>query len=254
MASPFTPATVPGASGYPLGLTGATSATRYVGGTTTGAPASGTFAVGDFVITQDGALYICTVAGSPGTWSAVSGGGGLGTVLHDETLNSAGTFDVSGISGAYDDLEVRLLARSSAAGQTFDSAALKLNNDASAIYNYDGDQDSSGSIFVAQVGNDTSFDNGTSNPYIANLPAASSPAGAVGEARWWMPAYSGTTFFKPFHAQWSTLLDTSDGNYRVGRVGGQYNSTSAITRVTITTGRGSTFIAGSRLTIIGYAY
>lgn len=61
--------------GYPLGLTGATAATRYVGATTSGAPASGTFLVGDFTIDQTGKVYVCTVAGSPGTWSAVAGGG-----------------------------------------------------------------------------------------------------------------------------------------------------------------------------------
>jgi hypothetical protein len=65
--------------GFPLGLPGATAATRYVGATATGAPASGTFAVGDFAVAQDGSLYICTAAGSPGTWTAVSGGGGAPT-------------------------------------------------------------------------------------------------------------------------------------------------------------------------------
>ncbi len=52
----------------PTGLTGATSASRYVGATTSGAPVSGTFVVGDYVIDRSGVLWICTVAGSPGTW------------------------------------------------------------------------------------------------------------------------------------------------------------------------------------------
>lgn len=56
----------------PLGLTGATAATRYVGGTTSGAPASGTFALGDFVIDQTGLVWVCTTAGSPGTWANAS--------------------------------------------------------------------------------------------------------------------------------------------------------------------------------------
>jgi len=59
----------------PTGLTGATAASRYVGGTASGAPASGTFAIGDFVIDRTGKIYICTTAGSPGTWNTVSGGG-----------------------------------------------------------------------------------------------------------------------------------------------------------------------------------
>ena len=50
------------------GLTGATTATRYVGGTVNGAPASGTFAVGDFIIDQTATIWVCTTAGTPGTW------------------------------------------------------------------------------------------------------------------------------------------------------------------------------------------
>lgn len=50
------------------GLTGATAASRYVGATTSGAPSSGTFAVGDFTIDQSGGIWICTAAGTPGTW------------------------------------------------------------------------------------------------------------------------------------------------------------------------------------------
>lgn len=86
MASPFTPPTIPGAQGYPLGLTGATAATRYVGGTTSGSPATGTFAVGDFIIDETGAVYVCTVAGSPGTWTQ-AGGGGSGAVAYAEVTS-----------------------------------------------------------------------------------------------------------------------------------------------------------------------
>lgn len=58
-----------GATAYKcIGLTGATAASRYVGGTTTGAPSSGTFAVGDFIVAQDGFVWVCTTAGTPGTW------------------------------------------------------------------------------------------------------------------------------------------------------------------------------------------
>jgi hypothetical protein len=49
-------------------LTGAVSATNYVGGTASVAPTTGTFAIGDYVVTQDGKLWVCTSAGTPGTW------------------------------------------------------------------------------------------------------------------------------------------------------------------------------------------
>ena len=65
------------------GLTGATAAVRFVGGTSSGAPTAGTFAVGDFVIDRTGKVWICTTAGSPGTWTQVSGGGGSSTLAGD---------------------------------------------------------------------------------------------------------------------------------------------------------------------------
>ena len=55
------------------GLPGATAASRYAGATTSGAPTTGTFAVGDFIIDQTGKVYVCTVAGTPGTWTQVGG-------------------------------------------------------------------------------------------------------------------------------------------------------------------------------------
>lgn len=56
--------------GLPLGLTGVTSPTRYVGATASGKPTTGTYAIGDFVIAQDGPVWVCTAAGTPGTWVA----------------------------------------------------------------------------------------------------------------------------------------------------------------------------------------
>jgi hypothetical protein len=50
------------------GLTGAVNPGRFVGVTASGAPASGTFAVGDFVLSQNGQMFVCVTAGSPGTW------------------------------------------------------------------------------------------------------------------------------------------------------------------------------------------
>ena len=54
------------------GLPGATAASRYAGATTSGAPTTGTFAVGDFIVDQSGAMWVCTVAGTPGTWVKIA--------------------------------------------------------------------------------------------------------------------------------------------------------------------------------------
>lgn len=52
----------------PASTTGATVAARYFRGTTTGAPASGTWVAGDIVPGTDGTFWHCTVGGTPGTW------------------------------------------------------------------------------------------------------------------------------------------------------------------------------------------
>ena len=57
-------------TGRPMSLTGATAASRYVGATASGAPTSGTFAIGDFVIDQTGIVWVCIVAGTPGIWNS----------------------------------------------------------------------------------------------------------------------------------------------------------------------------------------
>lgn len=63
--------TVSGTAHTATGLTGATSQSRLAGGTTSGAPASGTFSAGDAVIARDGNIWVCTTGGSPGTWVEV---------------------------------------------------------------------------------------------------------------------------------------------------------------------------------------
>ncbi len=46
------------------------AASRYVGGTTSGAPNGSVAALaGDFVIDQTGAIWVCITAGTPGTWA-----------------------------------------------------------------------------------------------------------------------------------------------------------------------------------------
>lgn len=89
----------------PSGLTGATTAARFVGGTVSGAPITGTFAVNDFVTSQDGKVWSCTVAGSPGTWAQI---GGAADIV--QGILGGGNFRIPGLmvadrapGGAFDD-------------------------------------------------------------------------------------------------------------------------------------------------------
>ncbi len=73
----------------PAALTGATQAARFVGATTSGAPVSGTFAVGDVVVARDGHVFVCTSAGTPGTWVDVGAGASVSYATPSIVLGSS---------------------------------------------------------------------------------------------------------------------------------------------------------------------
>lgn len=87
------------------GLTGAVGATRFVGGTAAVAPTTGTFAAGDFVVTLTGSVFVCTVAGSPGTWvggKPGSSGGISGSIAANGSIVVGAGFTITkGATGIY---------------------------------------------------------------------------------------------------------------------------------------------------------
>lgn len=87
---------------------GCPAPSRYVGGTTSGAPTSGTFLAGDMVIAQDGFMWICAVGGTPGTWYRQGTGDyhatATQTVAQTLTSRSSQTgFDVLNLNSAISD-------------------------------------------------------------------------------------------------------------------------------------------------------
>jgi hypothetical protein len=96
------------------GLTGATAGTRYVGATASGSPGSGTFSLGDFVVDQTGAVWVCTVAGSPGTWKNAGASGNLVSSVFGRTgavVATSGDYTAAQVTNAAD--------KSSASAQIF---------------------------------------------------------------------------------------------------------------------------------------
>lgn len=98
----------------PTGLTGATAATRYVGGTTAGAPTSGTFAVGDWVMDQQATLWVCIIAGTPGTWSPVP----ANSIYRTSVSHTASLGEITLVQGTGSGVTITLPANP-VAGSTF---------------------------------------------------------------------------------------------------------------------------------------
>jgi hypothetical protein len=70
-----------------------------VGTTASGAPSSGTYAVGQYVVDKTGEIWICTVAGTPGTWKAAGSGTELAYAYGDAVDTTATSqVDVPGAS------------------------------------------------------------------------------------------------------------------------------------------------------------
>jgi hypothetical protein len=93
--------------GVPLALNGATSPTRYIGAIATAGPPIAPLigAVGDFVLDSAGDFWMCTAAGTPGTWvsktaqantGAQHGWFGTGAPSHNTEPQVTGWTAVSG--------------------------------------------------------------------------------------------------------------------------------------------------------------
>jgi uncharacterized protein with putative carbohydrate binding module len=122
--------------GKPQGLTGAVQATNFVGATTSGAPVSGTFAVGDYIIDRTGKIWVCTVAGSPGTWVAVGASVDPRTTWSDDS-------DIIGTTG--------LTTSVNGAGAQISSAAAEASHP--GILNLEGGTANSGRAAVGATAN-----------------------------------------------------------------------------------------------------
>jgi hypothetical protein len=89
--------------GIASGLTGATAASRYAGATASGAPASGTFLLGDWTIDQTGAIHVCSTAGTAGSGAVFTRVGGTAVTavaFAESTASPNATVNVDSITAA----------------------------------------------------------------------------------------------------------------------------------------------------------
>lgn len=210
------------------GITGAVAASRYAGATASGAPASGTFLLGDFVIDQTGKVWVCTTAGSPGTWTQVggSGSGGLTSLGSSVLGSSATTISVSGIAGTKTHLKIIALIEMSAGA----AIGMQFNGDTASNYS---------------SGNASEFSSAwhTADPATAAFLNLAGAGTSFELLEMTVPAYTGATR-KPGFWKFS-------GGWLIGS--GSWSGTAAITQVTLMVqSGGATYQTGSGLWVYGF--
>lgn len=219
--------------------TGAASgAGGFVGQVAGAAPASGTFVVGDHVVDGTfGTEWVCTVAGTPGTWSA------LPTQIATQTLGSnAASVTFSSIP-AFNHISVTWKTRASDA-VTAEQLFLRFNGDAASHYLWE----------INQANNAAAVSGGTSGALVAQIqigtiPAASATTGYFGSGQFTVAFFNDITNLTTVQGTACAFANTTtmwNGTYS-----GLYNQAATITSLTLF-GVGGNLVAGSRFSLYGW--
>lgn len=215
------------------GITGATfQTTRFVGTVSTGAaPLTGTFALGDMIYdTFYQMLWVCTQAGSPGTWRPM---GNSAT----QTVTAAGALNVPAWAST-----IRLVwnCRSSAAGTGGDFIFARFNADTGSNYAWQTLNAATTTVTgTNSAGTDTSI-------RIGAIPKAGDTANYYGTGELVVTNAQGSAF-KGVASNFTGLFANNNGWSGTG--GGIWQSTAAITSITLGA-VGGAFAGGSNFTAI----
>ena len=171
---------------------------------------------------------------------------GAVTQLADSTLGSAGTFSFASLSGSYNHLLVIGSIRMTNATE-FDDLQIRLNNDSGAGKYIR--QEASGSATTPSA----SENDGGTSATVARLPANTATASWAGGFALVLPAYAGTTFFKPGVCLSYGPGNTSAGNQLVRMTGFLYLSASAVSRIDLFGNGTANCATGSHVSVYGIA-
>ncbi len=230
--------------GLSMAMTHATAANRFVGANTQGPPTAGTWLLGDWAMDQGGTQWVCTTAGTPGTWT-----GDLGVIKETALGAPAATVTFSSIPQNFRHLMLINRAKSSSTATNFnaDNLGLQLNGISSSNYNW-----------ILNATNQTST--------VSGAFAATSPSMALcalwnsftphtlgtGGSLLLIPNSTDTNFAKLVFALGYASAGGASAALEIA--GGAYASsasTAAVTSVTLLSRAGANFVTNSSFSLYG---
>lgn len=175
---------------------------------------------------------------------ASTGGAQVFALLSDTLLAvDTASFDITGLDQTYKHLKLVAQLRGAEAAENV-APLVRFNNDSGANYKWTFiyTATNAGSAFA------TLESDGTTSARIGLCPANSADAGSAVTVEMLISSYAGTTFWKQlvYHGISSNISNVA----HEFNGGGSWQSTAAITRVTLLPDVGN-WLAGSRLTIYG---
>ena len=176
-------------------------------------------------------------------WAAAAGGGAW-TLLSTTTLGSATTFDVSSISGSYNDLYCCAIIRSANA-DVDDDVTWRLNADSGSNYYRQMINANATTITATEI-------IGNSWLFAGFVPGASATANLFGVVELTIYGYASTSWKKAMVYRSFGPSNAAAAGLYLRSGAGLWNSTAAVNRVQISVNSGAAnFAIGSQLRIYG---
>lgn len=224
------------------GLSAFTQA-RYTGAINGGPPSSGPAQLGDIVVDEKyGNLWVCTAAGTPGTWLAV----GQGLLFSTTLAAPAATIPITVPSQGFKHLILRVKAKTSSGTNSIENFSLQLNGITSANYSYNG------SVTVNTTA-PANFNGALQTSAVCGLAWGNSVTTmGAGANEISIPNYPDTTFAKVFH--WLGHATDGGSTHQSAHGGGALNiatNTAAVTSLTLLIPSASNFVVGTSVELIG---